>query len=158
SDTFIDGTISEINSPLATTLRQQYVELARRESEWSGRYGKDHLAVVNLRTRMQEIRNSLFDELRQAAATAKNDYEIAKLREDEIAKQLANTVAQTRSTSQTQITLAGLESAATGYRKLYDNFLQQYAGATQQAALPNTEARIISSASPPLQKSKPKTP
>ena len=157
SDTFIDGAISEVNSPLATTLRQQYLELARRESEWSGRYGKDHLAVVNLRNRMLEIRNSLFDELRQAAATAKNDYEIAKLREEEIEKQLANTVAQTRSTSQTQITLAGLEGAATGYRKLYDSFLQQYMGSTQQATFPITEARVISSASPPLKKSKPKT-
>ena len=88
-----------INSPIVTTLRQQYLELARRESEWSARYGKDHLAVVNLRNRMQELRNSIFDELRHAAATAKNDYEIAKLREQDIEKQLANTVAQTRSTS-----------------------------------------------------------
>ena len=79
SDPNVDGAISEINSPIATTLRQQYLELARRESEWSARYGKDHLAVVNLRNRMQEIRTSLFDELRQAAETAKNDYEIAKL-------------------------------------------------------------------------------
>ena len=157
SDTHIDGAISEINSPIATTLRQQYLELARRESEWSARYGKDHLAVVNLRNRMQEIRNSLFDELRQAAETAKNDYEIAKQRQEEIEKQLANTVAQSRSTSQAQVTLSGLESAATAYRKLYDSFLQQYMGSTQQATFPITEARVISTASPPLQKSKPKT-
>ena len=78
--THIDGAISEVDSPIVTTLRQQYLELARRESEWSVRYGKDHLAVVNLRNRMQEIRNSIFEELRQAAETAKNDYEIAKQR------------------------------------------------------------------------------
>ena len=157
SDTNVDGAISEINSPIVTTLRQQYLELARRESEWSARYGKDHLAVVNLRNRMQEIRTSLFDELRQAAATAKNDYEIAKQRQEEIEKQLAATVAQSRSTSQAQVTLSGLESAATAYRKLYDSFLQQYMGSTQQATFPITEARVISAASPPLQKSKPKT-
>ena len=52
SDTNVDGAISEINNPIVTTLRQQYLELARRESEWSARYGKDHLAVVNLRNRM----------------------------------------------------------------------------------------------------------
>ena len=91
-----EGAISEINSPIATALRQQYLELARRESEWSARFGKDHLAVVSLRNRMQEIRNSLFEELRQAAETTKNDYEIAKQREAEIEKQLANTVAQSR--------------------------------------------------------------
>jgi polysaccharide biosynthesis transport protein len=156
SDTHIDGAISEITSPIATNLRQQYLELARRESEWSVRYGKDHLAVVNLRNRMQEIRNSLFDELRQSAETAKNDYEIAKQRQEEIEKQLAKIVALSRSTSQVQITLAGLDSAATASRKFYESFLQQYMGSTQQATLPITEARVISVASPPSEKSKPK--
>ena len=124
----IEGAISDINNPIATNLRQQYLELARRESEWSARFGKDHLAVVNLRNRMQEIRASLFEELRRAAETAKNDYEIAKQRQEEIEKQLANTVAQSQSTSQVQVTLSGLESAAAGYRKLYDSFLQQLHG------------------------------
>jgi polysaccharide biosynthesis transport protein len=157
SDKHLEGAISEINSPVATTLRQQYLELARRESELSARLGKDHLAVVNLRSRMQEIRNSLFEELRQTAETAKNDHEIAKQRQIEIEKQLADTVAQARSVSPAQVTLSGLESAATAYRKLYDGFLQQYMGSTQQASFPTTEARVISAATPPLQKSKPKS-
>lgn len=156
SDSHVDGAISEINSPIAMNLRQQYLELARRESEWSARFGKDHLAVVNLRNRMQEIRNSLFEEVRQAAEAAKNDYEIAKQRQADIEKQLASTVAQSRSNSQAQVTLSGLESAATAYRKLYDGFLQQYMGTTQQATFPITEARVISAASPPLHKSKPR--
>ena len=98
SDTSIDRTLSDVNSPIATTLRQQYLELARRESEWSARYGKDHLAVVNLRNRMQEIRTSLFEELRRTVETAKSEYEIAKGRQEEIEKQLAAMVAQSRST------------------------------------------------------------
>lgn len=158
SDTNIDGGIADTNSQVATNLRQQYRELARRESEWSARYGKDHLAVVNLRARMQEIRNSLFEELQRAAEVAENEYEIAKQRQEEIEKQLANTVSQSQSTSPAHITLAGLESTAAAYRKLYDSFLQQYMGSTQQATFPITEARVISTASPPLQRSKPKVP
>jgi polysaccharide biosynthesis transport protein len=151
------GSISEINSPIATNLRQQYLELARRESEWSSRFGKDHLAVVNLRNRIQEIRNSLIDELRQSAETAKNDYAIAKQRQEEIERQITETVAASRSTTPAQVTLQGLESTAGAYRKLYDTFLQQYMGSTQQATLPVTEARVISTASPPPTKSKPKS-
>ena len=131
------GAISEINSPIATSLRQQYLDLARRESEWSARFGKDHLAVVNLRNRMQEIRSSLFDELRQTVETAKNDYAIAKQRQEEIENQLADMVAQSRSTSPAQVTLQGLEGTAVAYRKLYDGFLQQYMGQAQQATLPD---------------------
>src|SRR5262249_25508096 len=84
-------------------------------------------------------------------------YEIAKHRQEEVEKQLAEAVDQTRAQSQTQVVLSGLESAAGAYRKLYDGFLQQYMGQTQQATFPITEARVISPASPPLYKSKPKT-
>jgi polysaccharide biosynthesis transport protein len=156
-DASIEGALSEINSPIATSLRQQYLELARRESDWSTRFGKDHLAVVSLRNRMQEIRGSLFEELRQTLQGAKNDYELAKQRQEELEKQLASTIAQSRSASQAQVTLSGLESVASGYRRLYDSFLQQYMGSTQQATFPITEARVISAASPPRKRSKPKT-
>jgi len=153
----VDGEISELNSPIVLSLRQQYLELSRREAEWSARYGQNHLAVVNLRNRMQEIRQSMFDELRRATETAKNDYEIAKQRQSEIENQLSTAVAQSRSTNQAQVTLSGLESTAIGYRNLYDSFVQHYMGATQEATFPITEARVISPASIPLQKSKPKT-
>jgi len=157
SDTKLDGAITEIGAdPIVTNLRQQYLELARREAEWSARYGRDHLAVVNLRNRMRDARESMFDELRRSAETAKNDYELAKQRQEQIEKQLADAIGQSRSTNQAQVTLRDLEGAATGYRNLYDSFLQRYMGSAQQESFPITEARVISPASPPLSKSKPK--
>jgi polysaccharide biosynthesis transport protein len=158
SDTSLDGTIAEIGAdPVVTTLRQQYLELARREADWSGRYGRDHLAVVNLRTRMSEARQSIFGELRRSAETTENDYQIAKQRQEQIEKQLAAGVAQSRTTNQAQVTLRELEATAAGYRNLHDSFLQRYMGTAQQESFPITEARVISPASPPLGKSKPKS-
>lgn len=157
SDKNIDAVISEITNPIVTTLRQQYLELARRESEWSARFGRDHLAVVNLRNRMQEIRQSIFEELRLSADRAKNDYETAKQRQNALETQLANIVKAPQSLTQAKITLRGLESTATGYRNLYNSFLQRYMGSTQQADFPISEAQVISPALPPLHKSAPKT-
>jgi len=54
--------------------------LAERESEWSRRYGKNHLAVINTRNQMNEIKSSILDELRRIAESYKSDYEIAKQR------------------------------------------------------------------------------
>jgi polysaccharide biosynthesis transport protein len=156
SNPTVNGAISEVNSPITTTLRQQYLELARRENEWSTRYGHDHLAVVNLRNRMQEIHQSIFEELQRAADTAKNDYEVSKQRQEDIQKQLENTVAQSRTANQVLAPLRGLEATAATYRDLYKSFLQQYTGATQPAAFPITEARLISPASPLLLTVKPK--
>lgn len=157
SDPNLDGAISEVSNPIVMGLRQQYLDLSRREADWADRYGKDHLAVVNLRNRMQELRKSMFDELRLAADAAKNNYEAAKQAEVQIQKQLNDDIAKSQETTQLQVTLQGLEATAAGYRSIYDTFVQRYMGSTTQAPLPITEARVISPAYPPLKPSKPRT-
>lgn len=56
------------NEPI-TKLRLQYFELARREADWSARYGPNHLAVVNIRNQMREIQTSIRNELQSIAET-----------------------------------------------------------------------------------------
>lgn len=154
----LDASVSDtLSSSIITTLRQQYLELARREAEWSGRFGRDHLAVVNLRTRMRDIRKSIIEEVRRLSETARSDYEVAKQRQGEIEKQLAQAVTQSRTTNSAESTMRELETSAKSYRSLYESFLQRYMGAVQQETFPITEARVISAASPPLSKSKPKS-
>lgn len=165
SDSDVDGTGANLDasvsdtltSTIITSLRQQYLEYSRREAEWSSRFGRDHLAVVNLRTRMRDIRKSIIEEVRRLSETARSDYEVAKQRQDEIEKQLAQAVSQSRTTSSAESTMRELETSAKSYRSLYESFLQRYMGAVQQETFPITEARVISPASPPLSKSKPKT-
>jgi exopolysaccharide transport family protein len=154
----LDASVSDtLNSTIINALRQQYLEYSRREAEWSSRFGRDHLAVVNIRSRMRDIRKSTIEEVRRLSETAKSDYEVAKQREGEIEKQLAQAVSQSRTTNSAESTMRELETSAKSYRSLYENFLQRYMGAVQQETFPITEARVISSASPPLSKSKPKT-
>jgi polysaccharide biosynthesis transport protein len=77
-----DASVSDaLNSPIITKLRQQYLELVNREADWSKRFGGNHLAVVNLRNQIREIRDSMFQELRRYAETYKSDHEIAKQRQ-----------------------------------------------------------------------------
>jgi polysaccharide biosynthesis transport protein len=152
------ATVTEtLQNPIITQLRQQYLELAQREALFSSRYGENHLAVVNLRNRMQEIRRSMVDELNQIAGAYKSDADIAKARENSLEKTLAATVAGSQTANKAQIELRQLESAAQTYRALYDNFQQRYMDSVQQQSLPLTEARVITRASPPLAPSSPKS-
>jgi exopolysaccharide transport family protein len=144
-------------NPIINTLRQQYLEYARRESEWSHRFGRDHLAVVNLRTQMRGIRTSILDEVRRLAETSRSDFEVAKQRQRDIEKQLAVAVSQSRTTNSAELTMRDLEASAKGYRTFYESFLQRHMGSVQQESFPISEARVISPASPPQTKSKPKT-
>lgn len=153
-----DATVTDtLKNEVITKLRQQYLELKGREAEWSARYGAQHQAAIQLRSQMQELRRSIGDELQRIAQTYKSDYEIAKQREQALEKGLSEAVSDTQVTDQAQVMLRDLESSAQTYRTLYNNFLQRYTESVQQQSFPITEARVITAASPPLTKSKPKT-
>lgn len=143
------------NNQIINSLRQQYIEYARREYEYSAKYGNDHMVVVNLRATMKSIRQTILDEVRRLAEIAKSDFEEAKQQQIEVEKQLAQAISQSRNTTSAELSIRELETSAKGYRSLYESFLQRYMGSVQQGSFPITEARVISPASPPQKKSKP---
>jgi polysaccharide biosynthesis transport protein len=143
-----------LKNEIIVKLRTQYLEFAAREAIWKKKYGSDHLAVINLRTQMTELRHNIEDEMRKISESYQSDYEIARTREEAIGKSLSNSVAHT---SQASVQLLELESNAATYRTLYNNFLQRYMEAAQQESFPISEARIITAATKPFSKSDPKT-
>jgi succinoglycan biosynthesis transport protein ExoP len=157
SDTATATVADTLHNDVITKLRQQYLDIAQREADWSNKYGANHLAVVNLRNQMQEIRKSIADELKRIAESYQSDYDIAKAREDSIAKSLDTSISASQVTNEAQIELHGLESTAQTYRTLYDNFLQRYMESVQQQSFPITEARVITQAARPQTKSSPKS-
>jgi polysaccharide biosynthesis transport protein len=153
----LDAAVSDaMSNPIINSLRQQYLENARREEEFTTRFGNDHQAVVNLRARMREARTSILDELRRLAEASRNDYQATKQRQEGLEKQLAEAVSRSRTANVAEGALRELDTKAKGYRSLYESLLQRYMGAVQQESFPLAEARLISPASPPQSKSKPK--
>jgi len=136
-----------LRNEVINKLRSEYLDAASRESAFSARLGKDHLAVVNLRNQMFEIRKSIFSELKRIEETFKSDYQIALAREQSIQQSLAEAVSQNQVTNQSQIALKDLDSKAQTFRAIHDNFVQRYMESIQQQSFPYTEARVISSAS-----------
>jgi polysaccharide biosynthesis transport protein len=157
NSSFTETVTDTLKSDVVSKLRSQYLELAAREADWSIKYGKDHIAVVNLRNQMQEILNAIQDELKRLGETYKSDYEIAKQREVGVQQDLSKAVSQSQVIDAKSVTLRELQSTAQTYKSLYDNFLQRYMESVQQQSFPISEARLISSASRPLHKSDPKT-
>lgn len=154
----VDATVADsLKNEVVTKLRSQYLDLASKESDWAARYGVNHLAVVNLRNQMAEIRAAIVDELKRIAETYKSDFEIAKQQTDELQKEYEDAVTQAQRNNQDQVVLSDLQSKSKTFRALYENFLQRYMESVQQQSFPITEARLISPALRPLHKSEPKT-
>ena len=111
--------------------------LINREADWSVRYGKNHIAVVNIRNQIRDIRRSMRDELGRIKETLKSDLQIAKKQQDDAEKGLNGLISQSTETNQAQVALFSLEAAAQSYRKLYDSFLQKHTETVQQQSIPS---------------------
>jgi succinoglycan biosynthesis transport protein ExoP len=154
----LGGTVSDtLNNQVIVKLRSQYLELSAREADLARRLGKDHLAVTNLDRQIVATRASIADELRRIAETYKSEYEIAKGRQAEIEKIVAEAVAKSQEASQALIELRQLENAAETFRSMHKSALQRNTELVQQESFPGTEARLITRASAPTSKSSPKT-
>jgi succinoglycan biosynthesis transport protein ExoP len=130
-------------------LRLQYRELADRTAEWSVKYGPNHLAVVDLRNQMLQIRSGILAEFEQLKASSKSDYEIAQLRESGLKQELAEALSQSQTANHAQGALRQLEASAQTYKALYDSFLSRYADSLQEQSSPVAAATVITRASPP---------
>ena len=157
-DATVDETVADsLKNEVVNKLRSQYLTLAERQEDWSRRYGGNHLAVINIRNQMSEIRHSILDELRRIAESYKSDYAIAKERQAGIEQELGQAVVRSQSASRAQVQLTELESNAQSYRTLHDDFLQRYTESVQAQSFPVTDARIVTPAARPLSNSHPKT-
>jgi succinoglycan biosynthesis transport protein ExoP len=152
-----DAAVTDVlGSAVITRFRQQYLEAAKQEANWSGRYGHEHEAVLKLRGEMSELQKAMQSELGRIAETYKSDYDIARAREQSLEASVQGAVRQTTSTNAAQVDLRGLQSTSQSYRTLYDTFLARFMQTTQQQSLPITEARVITGAAVPRVKSAPR--
>jgi polysaccharide biosynthesis transport protein len=153
-DAAVNAPITEaFTNSVLVKLRQDYLDYVNKESEYSTRYGKDHLAVVNIRNKVRDLRSSIISELKRMAETFKSDYLIAKQQQEAVERQLASAVSKSQTVSGAQVNLRELESAAQGSRTLYNLFQQRYLESMQQESFPVPEARVVSSAAIPTQSS-----
>ena len=145
-----------LHNEVINKLRTQYLDNERRAADWAAKYGAGHLAVVGLRNQMVELRHNIFEELKRAAESYKNDFAIAEARAESIQNSLDRMVTDSHATDAARITLRNLEGSAQTYRDVYDTFLQRYTESVQQQSSPVSESRLITHARPPLTKSWPK--
>ena len=148
-----------LSNSVIVTLRSQYRDLAARVTEIESRVGSEHMAVVKLRSRMDEVGRAIRDEEQRIAASYASEYQIAKARNSELAAAVAQVAGEVGTSNQAQVTMRELESSADALRNLYNSFLQKFneINSVQTQTIPVRDARIVTRAAPPLHKSSKKS-
>jgi polysaccharide biosynthesis transport protein len=136
-------------------LRTQYRELTSRAAEIESIVGPNHSAVLKLRDRIDDLHKSIQEEEQRIADAYANEYQMAAVRESELAASKSQSIGEAETTTQAQITMRELESSADALRTLYNSFLQKFKeiNTLQTQTIPIQSARILTRAAPPLYKS-----
>jgi exopolysaccharide transport family protein len=144
------------SSPMIQGLRTQAADLTRREAELLSRYGDRHPRVVNIRAELSDVRRQINEEIARIVATARNELETAKQRQQAYEANLAELKNVSADSNQAGIRLKELERDADATRALFQSFLQRSKETSEQQSLQQADARLVSLATEPSAPSQPK--
>lgn len=113
------------------------------------RYGQMHPQMLAATARIQDARRAYNEQLRNAAAGVRSQYEIAAETERQVAQTVAGTTSRARALDRKQFELGVLERNVQTNRQLYDLFLQRFKETDSTVNYEPINARITDSAQLP---------
>lgn len=139
------------DSDLVKKLRVELMDATTRAKDIERLVGKDHLAVVKIRNRMDELRQAIVSEQRRSASSFGNEYELARARYDEVSDAISQTVSSEGTNSNKQAKLRELEGNAESLRLMYNRMLLQVSDNNKVEGQPAimADARVLTRAAPP---------
>lgn len=153
----IRGSVAEaLQNPVINRLRQQFLDASRREAELAARHGPSHGAVTNLRSEMAELERAIQNELARIAEVHRSELSVAEANLRGVEAHLANQMAAAARLNIERSVLRSLQSTADANKAIFENFLQRYSQAMQDQSYPISDARILTQALPPQQRSRPR--
>ncbi len=145
-----------VHSSVISALRGQQAEASRKEADLSAHYGDQHPMVINTRAERRDIERSISAEVQRILINLKNDFDVAKAREDSLRVSLNQVTGETGQDNGVALRLRELERLNTANKTLFDNFMSRSKLTQEQGELGQREARVISPATKPGSPSFPK--
>ncbi|MCX8255141.1 MAG: GumC family protein, partial [Beijerinckiaceae bacterium] len=153
----LDSLPEIIRSPVINQLRTQQAELTRRAADLAAMYGPAFPAMAQIKAQRAGLDRAIAAEMTRLVSTTKNDYEVAKAREDSLRKSIAGLSETSGGDDDVGVRLRELERINLANRALFENFLNRAKLTQEQSSFEETDARVISPALEPTSPSFPKT-
>ncbi|GJE19050.1 GumC family protein [Methylobacterium marchantiae] len=150
-----DSAPEAIQSAVIERLRSQYAELASKEADLRTQLGNRHPYIEAVRTQMQDVKRLTEVELNRISRSAETDYQRAAANEKALTASLDELKRGTIVTGEASVRLRELEREVDTSRAVYGNFLSRSREIQEQTGIDTTNARVISWARPPTERSWP---
>lgn len=152
----VESAAEVLNSLLIQKLREQEASVLRKEGELATRYGARHPKMINVRAELRDLRNKIQSEISKIVSNLENEVEIAKLRQNTLEDSLAGLKKTVDKSGRAGVQLSELMRQAQANRTLYESFLTRFKETSGSQDLEQSDARMISAAEPPIERSWPK--
>ncbi|MGI9438060.1 MAG: GumC family protein [Geminicoccaceae bacterium] len=145
-----------MSSPAILDLRRQEAELIREEAQLSKEYGERHPLMSQAKAERRNIANKIDDEIRNILRNLENQLALTLHRERALEDGLQEAKNRSAGGNRASVQLRQLEREAEANRSLYETFLTRLKQTEQQQDILQPDAKVISTASIPLDPSFPK--
>jgi len=143
----LDGSL---RSDVVAALRTQETELRRRIAELQAQFQPRYPTLVQARDQLADVQRLIGAEVDRIAQSLRNEVQIARVREANLAEAIARLQAKLESQTDAEVTLRSLESEVQASRDLYELILTRLKETDVQDESVNApEARVISRAVTP---------
>ena len=148
------GAIPEaVASNTMTALRAQLGAALSKEADLLASLGARHPALSAAQAQVRDARRQITEELSRIARSAKVEYDRAVEAERQIGRRVDQLTTKQYAAGRASVELRELEREVESSRVVYDAFLRRARETGELAGIDTTNARIISAAMPPLEKS-----
>ena len=145
-----------VRSTVIGEMRKQQAEVARKEADLVARYSDAHPSVINARAERRDIERSIAAEVTRILGNLRNDYDVAKAREDSLQASITQAIGGSGIDNGVGVKLRELERANAANKTLFENFLSRTKITQEQSTFQERESRIISPATKPASASFPR--
>lgn len=140
---------SVLSSDTITALKEEQARVARRVAELATRYGPLHPEMVQAQAELKDARQHLAAEVAKHVANLRNEYEVAKGRQESLEASLEQQKMIANASSEASVKLRELERDAEAARGVYESLIKRAAETRQQESLQVADARIVNPAVEP---------
>ena len=147
-----------VQSTELRNLRQSLDELQRQQAELGGHLGPRFPEMIDLTAKIVQAKHAISAQIKRLISSSKNDLDRSLAVETGLETELDRLRGEANSNASANVTLRQLQDDLDAKRSIYDSYLRRAKETSEQGRIDATNARIITSAQAPRQRSFPPPP
>ncbi|MBM4272330.1 MAG: polysaccharide biosynthesis tyrosine autokinase [Deltaproteobacteria bacterium] len=152
----LDSVPEVLSNLLIQEIKKQEVELFKRRSELSKKYGQNHPQIIALNKELDTLHASKLREVKRVVSALYNEYRVASAREQSLKASLGRQKGESLSLNQKAIDYSVLKRDAESAKEMYDLLIKRFKEASLTEDIKTGNIRVVDPAEVPKSPVKPK--